>query len=358
MADNQFLTVFSRIKREMMKVIVGYDGSIDDLLICFFAGGNLLIESMPGLGKTMLVKVLSETLAIRFSRIQFTPDLMPADIIGTNIIVEDERGAKHIQFQKGPVFTNILLADEINRATPKAQSALLEAMQEHSVTVGGKKHQLAEPFIVIATQSLLETEGTYNLPEAQVDRFFFKITLSQPDRENLREISKRTTGLETTSVSRMLSAEDIQILQTQVRRVGVGKPVREYASRLCSATHPELPVSPESIKRFVRYGASPRAVQAMILGGKVRALLAGRSEVKLEDVTTVVFPSIRHRIILNFEGEAERVDTDTLVKDVLEQVRPVASAHRASVPVQAAPKAQAPEAAKKAPIKIKIRKPS
>jgi len=320
MADNGFPEAFHSVRREMMRAIVGCDAAIEELLACFFAGGNLLIESMPGLGKTLLAKVLSDVLDVQFSRIQFTPDLMPADILGTNIIVEDELGRKHIQFQRGPVFTQILLADEINRATPKAQSALLEVMQEHSVTVAGARHAVDEPFIVIATQSLLDAEGTYSLPEAQIDRFFFKISLPNPGREHLKEISRRTTGLESHRAAKVLGAEDILRMQRAVRRVGLSPEARQYAARLVLATHPGSKTAPDQVRRFVRYGASPRAAQALTLGGKIHALLDGRSEVQVRDVAKVALPSLRHRIILNYEGEAERIDTDALVRSVVKEL--------------------------------------
>jgi len=320
MSSNHFAEAFNATRREMSRAIVGCDDAIQDLLVCFFACGNLLIESMPGLGKTLVAKVLSDVLDVKFSRIQFTPDLMPADIIGTNIIVEDEHGRKHIRFQKGPVFTNILLADEINRATPKAQSALLEVMQEHSVTVAGTRHMVDEPFIVVATQSLLDTEGTYNLPEAQVDRFFFKILLPNPDREYLKEISRRTTGLKSYTASKVLGAEQITRMQREVRRVGVNARTRAYASQIVLATHPESKTASPEVVRFVRYGASPRAAQAMILAGKILALLDGRNEVQMPDVARAALPSMRHRIILNYEGEAEKVDTDTLISNAVENI--------------------------------------
>ena len=325
MSETQFAQQFGKVHQEMARTMVGCDQAIRDLLVCFIAGGNLLIESMPGLGKTLLAKVLANVLEVKFSRIQFTPDLMPADIIGTNIIVEDDQGRKHIQFQRGPVFTHILLADEINRATPKAQSALLEVMQEHSVTVAGIRHIVEEPFIVIATQSLMDTEGTYSLPEAQLDRFFFKIILPSPDRESLKEISRRTTGLEVRRVAKVLDAPQVVELRRQARRVSVPAVVRQYASRLILATHPETPGAPPDIARFVRYGASPRGVQALILAGKIQALLAGRGEVQVEDIAAMAMPALRHRIIANYEGEAEKIDLDGLVRIVLAHVDAKAS---------------------------------
>jgi MoxR-like ATPase len=315
-----FARRFGVLRGEIEKIIVGCRDVIEELLTCLFSGGNSLIESPPGLGKTLIVKTLSEALDLQFSRIQFTPDLMPADIVGTNVIMQDDMGKRYFQFQRGPVFTNILLADEINRATPKTQSALLEAMQEHAVTVGGVRYELQEPFLVIATENHLETEGTYSLPEAQLDRFFFNSRLRSPSLKELREIGRRTTTTQSFTVAKQLNRDEVQEMKREVRGVEVDPAVRRYASRIVLATHPTNETAPENIRRFVRYGSSPRGVQALIIGGKVRALLDGRSRVSPADVRSVAKPTLRHRLILNFEGEAENVDADDLITDVIAHV--------------------------------------
>ena len=319
--DNHFKQNFGTLENEIRKVMVGCKDVIGEMLTCLFSGGNALIESPPGLGKTLLVKTLSNALDLVFSRIQFTPDLMPADIVGTNIIMQDEAGKRYFQFRKGPVFTNVLLADEINRATPKTQSALLEAMQEHSVTVAGIRYPLEEPFLVIATQNHLETEGTYSLPEAQLDRFFFNSRLKNPNLAELREIGRRTTTTHQVNVGRVLDKDTVESMKLQARNVTVSEPVRRYASRLVLATHPEKPETATPMARqFVRYGSSPRGVQALIIGGKVRALLQDRSEVSYEDVRSVAKPALRHRLILNFEGEAENVQPDDVITELVNEV--------------------------------------
>jgi MoxR-like ATPase len=311
---------FRALHEEIDRVIVGCRDVIDELLTCLFAGGNALIESPPGLGKTLIVKTLSQALDLKFSRIQFTPDLMPADIVGTNVIMQDDMGKRYFQFQRGPVFTNILLADEINRATPKTQSALLEAMQEHAVTVGGVRYELEEPFLVIATENHLETEGTYSLPEAQLDRFFFNSRLMSPKLAELREIGRRTTTAFKYNVARQLSRDEVEEMKREVRTVEVDAPVRRYASRICLATHPTSQMAGGMVKQYVRYGASPRSVQALTIGGKVRALLDGRDKVRFADVRHVAKPALRHRLILNFEGEAEGIDPDLIIDDVIARV--------------------------------------
>jgi MoxR-like ATPase len=315
-----FKTRFSMLHDEIQKVIVGCGDAVEELLICLFSGGNALIESPPGLGKTLLVKTLSQALDLQFSRIQFTPDLMPADIVGTNIIMQDDVGKRYFQFQRGPVFTNILLADEINRATPKTQSALLEAMQEHAVTVGGVRHELEEPFLVIATENHLETEGTYSLPEAQLDRFFFNSRLESPKLPELREISRRTTTTMQMSVEKKLDRDEVETMKREVRSVEVDPEIRRYASRIVLATHPTQGSATDMVKRFVRYGSSPRGVQALIIGGKVCALLEGRNRVSAKDVRAVARPALRHRLILNFEGEAENVNPDRIIDEVISRV--------------------------------------
>jgi MoxR-like ATPase len=301
----------------MENVIVGARDVIEELMICLFSGGNALIESPPGLGKTLIVKTLSQALDLNFSRIQFTPDLMPADIVGTNIIMQDEMGKRYFQFQRGPVFTHILLADEINRATPKTQSALLEAMQEHGVTVGGVRHELQEPFLVIATENHLETEGTYSLPEAQLDRFFFNSRLRDPGLEDLREIGRRTTTTRRFEVKARLNRDEVEEMKLEARGVEVDERVRRYASRIVMATHSDRSGATAMVQRYVRYGSSPRGVQALIIGGKVRALLDGRADVSREDVRSIARPALRHRLILNFEGDAENIDPDDIIDDVI-----------------------------------------
>ena len=316
-----FTDVVDRIKKEISKVIVGYDEIINFTIISLLSGGHVLLEGVPGIGKTLLVRTLSEILDLKFSRIQFTPDLMPADITGTNIILEDENGRKYFKFQEGPIFANIILADEINRATPKTQSALLEAMQEGSVTSGGIIYSLPKPFFVMATQNPIEMEGTYPLPEAQLDRFFFKLILTPPSQEELLEIIERTTNMETPKVNKVADGETIEELKKIVRSVPVPMAVKEYAVKIVLATHPESPYAPEKVKKYVRYGASPRGAQALILGGKALALIEGRSNVSFKNIKKVAVPALRHRIILSFEGEAEGITTDEIIEDILEKVK-------------------------------------
>jgi MoxR-like ATPase len=315
-----FVQSYGQLEREVHKIIVGHDEIVDQVLVALFAGGHVLLEGVPGLGKTLLVRTLADCLDLSFSRIQFTPDLMPADIIGTNIIVEDAEGRRHFQFERGPVFASILLADEVNRATPKTQSALLEAMQEQSVTVAGQSHRLPAPFFVLATQNPIEMEGTYPLPEAQLDRFLFKLRVRYPALEQLNEIIDRTTSSRELSVQRVMTGTETLAARELVREVPIASHVREFVSTLVMATHPEWADAPDVTRRYVRYGASPRAAQALVLGAKVLALRAGRFAVSLDDVKSIALPVLRHRIILNFEGEAEGVDADRLLSDVLEAV--------------------------------------
>ena len=312
-----FVTAFEGLRAEVEKVIVGHREVITHVLTGMFAGGHVLLEGVPGLGKTLLIKTLSEGLDLSFSRIQFTPDLMPADIIGTNIIVEDADGRKHFQFQQGPIFAHILLADEINRATPKTQSALLEGMQESAVTVGGATRPLPAPFFVLATQNPIEMEGTYPLPEAQLDRFLFKLRVRYPQIEELNSIIDRTTQSRTETVNRVLGGPDVLAFRELIREVPIVSHVRDFASAIVMATHPQWEQAPDVARRFVRYGASPRGAQALVLGAKVRALADGRYNVSLEDIKAMAVPALRHRVILNFEGEAEGVDTDTLISRVV-----------------------------------------
>src|SRR5580692_11656723 len=305
------------LRTEIAKSVVGNREVVDGVISCMLAGGHALLEGVPGLGKTMLVRTLAETLSLTFSRIQFTPDLMPADILGTTVIDETQGGAKAFEFRKGPVFANIVLADEVNRATPKTQSALLEAMQEHRVSVGKRTHVLEQPFVVLATQNPLEMEGTYPLPEAQLDRFFFKLHVPFPGREELRQILERTTGGATETPRAVLDRETILEMQRLVRQVPVARHVADYAIRILQATHPDGPDAPDLTKRFVRYGSSPRGGQAVLLAAKIRALFDERFAASVDDVRQVAHPALRHRVLLNFEGEAEGVKTDQVIDQIL-----------------------------------------
>ena len=318
-AANRFREDFAKVRGEIGKAVVGHREVVDGVLVGLFAGGHVLLEGVPGLGKTLLIRSLSEALHLKFSRIQFTPDLMPADVTGTTIVVETERG-REFQFRRGPIFAQIVLADEINRATPKTQSALLEAMQERSVTVGGTTHELEKPFFVMATQNPIEQEGTYPLPEAQLDRFFFKLEVGYSSREELIEILDRTTTGKSASIERVLDAERIVEHQTLVRRVFVPPAVQDFAVRLVMATHPQGPFATPMVNRFLRFGASPRAAQTIALAAKVHALLDGRPQASFDDVKRVVVPAMRHRCLMNFEAEAEGVTADEVLANILETV--------------------------------------
>jgi MoxR-like ATPase len=313
-----FISSFQALRSEVEKVIVGHREIIDHVLIGMFAGGHVLLEGVPGLGKTLLIKTLAEGLELSFSRIQFTPDLMPADIIGTNIIVEDVDGRKHFQFQSGPIFAHILLADEINRATPKTQSALLEGMQEASVTVGGVSRPLPGPFFVLATQNPIEMEGTYPLPEAQLDRFLLKLRVRYPAIEELNAIIDRTTQTRTVTVDRVMTGPAVMGFRELIREVPIASHVRDLASSIVMATHPQWEHAPSMTRRFVRYGASPRGAQALVLAAKVKALAEGRYNVSVDDLKLLAAPALRHRVILNFEGEAEGIDVDTLIDQIVD----------------------------------------
>jgi MoxR-like ATPase len=316
----QFKSDFACVKGEIGKVVVGHEEVVDLVLTALLAGGHVLLEGVPGLGKTLLVRTLSDTLDLKFSRIQFTPDLMPADISGTTLLVEDaETGRRFFQFEPGPIFANIVLADEINRATPKTQSALLEAMQEQGVTVAGKRHALASPFFVLATQNPIEMEGTYPLPEAQLDRFLFKLIVQSPTMADLSAIVDRTTGADTAAAAKVLTGDAILAMRAVAREVPIASHVREYAVRLVLATHPGSEAAPDIVRRFVRFGASPRGAQALVLAGKIRALLDGRYSVAFEDIQAVAAPAMRHRIILNYEGEAEGISTDAVIAGAVEK---------------------------------------
>jgi MoxR-like ATPase len=318
------------LRAEVAKAIVGNREVVDGVITCMLAGGHALLEGVPGLGKTMLVRTLAETLSLTFSRIQFTPDLMPADILGTTVIDETQGGAKAFEFRRGPVFANIVLADEVNRATPKTQSALLEAMQEHRVSVGKRTHVLDEPFVVLATQNPLEMEGTYPLPEAQLDRFFFKLHVPFPGREELREILDRTTGDTAPTLLPVLDREAILAMQRLVRHVPVARHVQDYAIRVLQATHPDGPDAPDLAKRFVRYGSSPRGGQAVLLAAKIRALFDERFAASVDDVRAVAHPALRHRVLLNFEGEAEGIKTDQVIDAILKAIPETVPERRAS----------------------------
>jgi MoxR-like ATPase len=309
-----------RVREEISKAVVGHREAVEGVLVCLVCGGHALLEGVPGLGKTTLIRSLGQTLALKATRIQFTPDLMPADIIGTNVLIQDEEEHRVVRFQPGPVFTNILLADEINRATPKTQSALLEAMQERTVTVAGKTYTLQSPFIVLATQNPIEMEGTYPLPEAQLDRFFFKLQLDYPDAAEIARIVDLTTGSAEARLVPVMDDAGVEELRLLVREVPLAASVRDYAVRLALATRPTSPLAPERVRRYVRYGASPRGPQSMVLAAKARALFDGRLAVDFEDVRAVARPALRHRILLGFEGEAEGVSTESLIDEVLAAV--------------------------------------
>jgi MoxR-like ATPase len=317
-----FRETAAAIEEQVGRVIVGQSELVRNTVITLLAGGNALLEGVPGLGKTMLVRTLAQSVDCSFSRIQFTPDLMPADIVGTNLIVEDETGRRQFQFEPGPVFANLLLADEINRATPKTQSAMLEAMQEHSVTVAKATRKLPEPFFVLATQNPLEMEGTYPLPEAQLDRFFYKINVPFPTVDELVEIANRTTATTTPAASPAANAETIRAMQALARGVPIAPHVTTFTAKIIKATHPEDADCPAVVKQFVRYGASPRGMQAMILAGKIIALLDGRYNVAFDDIRAAAIPALRHRLILNFEAQAEGMSSDQVVKDILTEVVP------------------------------------
>ncbi len=316
----QFGRSIAALREEIAKTIVGNRDVVDGVLTCMLAGGHALLEGVPGLGKTMLVKTLAETLSLTFSRVQFTPDLMPADILGTTVIDETHGGGKSFEFRKGPVFANIVLADEINRATPKTQSALLEAMQEHRVSVGRHTYVLEEPFVVLATQNPLEMEGTYPLPEAQLDRFLFKLHVPFPNRDELHKILDLTTGAGAGQRTPVLHRDEILRMQKLVREVPVARHVQDYAIRVIQATHPDGPDAPDLAKQFVRFGASPRGAQSVLLAAKIRALFEGRFAASIDDVRSAALPALRHRVLLNFEGEAEGMKSDQVIEAILKSL--------------------------------------
>lgn len=321
MSPEEFRQRAQQIEAEVSQVIVGQQELIRQVIVTLLAGGNALLEGVPGLAKTTLVRTLADVIDCKFSRIQFTPDLMPADIIGTTLISEDAHGHKSFRFEPGPIFANLVLADEINRATPKTQSALLEAMQERTVTVAKTIHKLPQPFFVLATQNPLEMEGTYPLPEAQLDRFFFKINVAFPSAAELVEIAQRTTGARQPTARHVADGPIIMQMQELARTVPIASHVLSYAARLITATHPESKDAPAITKQYVRYGASPRGMQTLILAGKILALLDGRYNVSFGDLRLAALPALRHRVVLNFEAQAEGISADDVVKGVLEAVK-------------------------------------
>ena len=315
-----FRETYDRLRVEIGRAIVGHASIVEGTLTALFAGGHVLLEGVPGLGKTLLVRTLGEVLDLSFSRIQFTPDLMPADILGTNIVMEVPGGRREFQFQRGPIFAHLILADEINRATPKTQSALLEAMQEHQVTAGGELRRLVEPFFVMATQNPIDQEGTYPLPEAQLDRFFFKLVVGYPSAQELTEVISRTTSGATVQIQKVLSRTALIELMNLVREVPVASHVKDYAVRLVLATHPRSETAAGIATQYLRFGSSPRGAQTLILAGKVRALTHGRFNVSFEDIELAAPAALRHRLILNFEAEAEGITTDHVITQVLQDV--------------------------------------
>lgn len=315
-----FCDTFEQVRKEVAKAVVGQEDIVEGVLIGLAANGHVLLEGMPGLGKTLLVRSLSQALHLTFGRIQFTPDLMPADVTGTNILAETPSGGRAFEFRKGPIFANLILADEINRATPKTQSAMLEAMQERAVTVGGKRHSLEEPFLVMATQNPIEQEGTYPLPEAQLDRFISKLLVPYPNRQELADIVMRTTAAQPEDLRAVATGEAVLKMRDVLREVPVAQPVLEYALSIVLATHPASDNASEAAKRFARYGSSPRGAQAIVTIGKAYALLDGRYNLSKEDLKNAAKPALRHRVLLNFEAEAEGITPDLLLDDVLAHV--------------------------------------
>jgi len=316
----QFRQTYTALRAEIGKVLVGQDAIVEYTLIALFGGGHVLLEGVPGLGKTLLVRTLGDVLDLSFNRIQFTPDLMPADILGTNLVMETPGGRREFQFQRGPIFAHLVLADEINRATPKTQSAMLEAMQEKQVTAGGEIRKLVEPFFVMATQNPIDQEGTYPLPEAQLDRFFFKVIVGYPSAADLNEVINRTTAGTQTGVTKVLDRERLIELMKLVREVPVASHVKDYAVRLVLATHPKTETAQPIANQYLRFGSSPRGAQTLILAGKVRALAQGRFNVSFEDIQAAALPAMRHRLIPNFEAEAEGITTDHIITQILKDV--------------------------------------
>ena len=326
----EFTQRYAAVREQLGRVIVGHDEIVHGVLTCLFVGGHCLLEGVPGLGKTLLVRTLAETLDLKFSRVQFTPDLMPADILGTNMVIETPEGRRQFEFQQGPIFTQICLADEINRATPKTQSALLETMQEGTVTIAGKRYELEKPFFVMATQNPIEQEGTYPLPEAQLDRFFFKLVVGYSTQAELATILDRTTRGEVVKPHKVMDGAEIRRWQQLIREVILAPHVQDYVVRLVLATHPEGPHSLPITNQYIRWGSSPRGAQAMALAAKVRALLEGRYNVSFEDVRRVYLPAMRHRVLLNFEAQAEGIEADKVLLDLLAAVPEKAEGEKAA----------------------------
>ena len=322
-AAEKLQNTYRKLREELHKIIIGQDEVIEQLLIALFAGGHCILEGVPGLAKTLMISSLARCLSLSFNRIQFTPDLMPSDITGTEVIAEDKTtGAREFKFLPGPVFANIILADEINRTPPKTQAAMLEAMQERQVTVGGVRHELTAPFFVLATQNPIEQEGTYPLPEAQQDRFMFKVMIGYPDYEDEYEIATKTTSEYDQTVEMVISAEEILNLQTLVRRVPAAPDIVKYALDLVRATRPREKTAPDFVREKVAWGAGPRAVQFLILGAKARAVLRGHKHVSTEDIRALLQPVLRHRVVTNFAAQAEGYTTDCLISDLLERFPP------------------------------------
>jgi MoxR-like ATPase len=318
----EFTDLFGRLKSEVGLAFVGQQGLIEQILICLFCRGHVLLEGLPGLGKTLLVKILSDVLDLKFSRIQCTPDLMPADVIGTNMLIEDSHGIQRFEFQQGPLFGNIVLVDEINRTTPKTQSAFLEAMQEKNVTVLGKSHNLEDPFLILATQNPIEMEGTYPLPEAQLDRFFFKLKVEYPSLTEMSRILDLTTAESDSAVQCICGREKLKDLSALVRKVKIAEDVKHFAARITLATHPNSPEAIDEVKKYVSFGASPRGAQSLVLAAKVKALANGRYNVSYNDLREIALPALRHRILLNFEGEVARITSDDIIISLISQIRP------------------------------------
>jgi MoxR-like ATPase len=317
-----FTDLFARLKAEVGKAFIGQTDLVDHILICLFCRGHVLLEGLPGLGKTLLVRILSDALDLRFSRIQCTPDLMPADVIGTNMLIEDSRGIQRFEFQPGPLFGNIVLVDEINRTTPKTQSAFLEAMQEQKITVLGKSHVLEDPFLLLATQNPIEMEGTYPLPEAQLDRFFFKLKVEYPTVEDLSRIIDLTTSGSAPEIQRISGREMLREMSALVGKVKITEDVKRYGIRIALATHPHSTEATEEVTQYVSYGASPRGAQSLVMAAKVKALTSGRYNVSHDDLRDIALPSLRHRILLNFEGEVAKITSDDIIRNVLTKIRP------------------------------------
>jgi MoxR-like ATPase len=322
-AADSFRTAHDRVREQITRMMVGQDEIVDGVLAALFAGGHVLLEGVPGLGKTLLVRTLGQAVSLRFSRIQFTPDMMPADIRGTDVLIEDHHGGTRVEFQPGPLVANLVLADEINRATPKTQSALLESMQEKQISVGNRTLELDEPFCVMATQNPIEQEGTYPLPEAQLDRFLFKLVIGYPEEEQYRTILRRTTSTTDIDIEHVSTGEEIMQLRQVVRSVPVPEHVETEAIRLVMGTQPGSAYCPEIVNDVVSLGSSPRGAQSLLLGGKVRALLAGRFAVASEDVRSIARPVLRHRVLINFQGLSDGVSADDVVDAVLNHVQPV-----------------------------------